>query len=716
MLDLSVPVRVVEGIELATDEAAPHAFYVLPPPPRVASTAGVPELQLLRFLEAGQATGGHLRFVTILSHPPNLIARVRARLADEAGVNPDAVALRPIPVEDASAAVLFLGRETTAEGGLTGLVQRGYGRVPAQSVPPHAAAFSIHLTADGVRLMEAALASGNAPIAVVYRLRVEGLWPAQQVVAHVDWSRVYDHFSAHYKEGHLFTTTDMQAITEQLIEDRVIAIRVVHGVAASPGETLAPADPGPAVAWVQREIVERTCEPVMPLSREPARAWLGTAGEIAGVGTNFALKKLTQIERATADFDLQRHIVVSRTLTVQAHLTDIADDPRAHVADAGPDHPFFERMVLHVSSAQPLEQVWLDEAVLTFGYGTTTEAGRLTRRQPSATFDTWADRSPDRTWSLRPEVTFAPDAPFGTGRALLGNITGTSREHTIDFAAMLGLRRIDVEATPDARVLLTRVTLRRLRGGEQAAHQVLTFATGTPAGQTAWFRDCQPADRYEVATEFLLANGRLVRLAPFACETRVVRLPPPFPGSQTVTLIADGDWHDLQRVVVSVQKSTEAPAGVFTFDRANQVIDVRLDMPDPANRRFRYRVTRTWDDGLIEEDDWVDTDVPVVLVGRVAAHKLVVDVSMIGPELPTAGIRLIEVDLSYIDVEHQIRHIQKAVLVARTDRFHWDVAIADPNRRSYEYRVTVHRLSGATEAGPWITTTERLLVVPVTSR
>jgi hypothetical protein len=50
------------------------------------------------------------------------------------------------------------------------------------------------------------------------------------------------------------------------------------------------------------------------------------------------------------------------------------------------------------------------------------------------------------------------------------------------------------------------------------------------------------------------------------------------------------------------------------------------------------------------------------------------------------------------------------------DRPTWKVPLADPTKRTYEYRITVHRVSGAVERGPWITSTERMLIVPVTPR
>jgi hypothetical protein len=89
-------------------------------------------------------------------------------------------------------------------------------------------------------------------------------------------------------------------------------------------------------------------------------------------------------------------------------------------------------------------------------------------------------------------------------------------------------------------------------------------------------------------------------------------------------------------------------------------------------------------------------------------------VTPIGTELPQAGIRLIEVELSYIDAENQIRDEKTVVIGARSDRFRWEVPIHDLQRRAYEYRIKTHRITGGPpEIGPWTTTTERILPVPI---
>ena len=112
-------------------------------------------------------------------------------------------------------------------------------------------------------------------------------------------------------------------------------------------------------------------------------------------------------------------------------------------------------------------------------------------------------------------------------------------------------------------------------------------------------------------------------------------------------------------------------------------------------------------------DGWVTTDLPVLLVGGAGGELLVVDVTPVGPELATAGITLIEVDLLYVDAAHQIRDQQTEVIRAVADRPRWQVRLADSSRRGYEYRITMHRTSGAVTVGDWTPATDRLLVVPV---
>ncbi len=712
MLDLAARLRTVAGVDLAGDAADPRVFYVLPGSPRVARHQGRPELSLLRFVRDGELTGGHLQLAVDVGHPASRLEEARRQLAEQ--VSEDDLQLLGLTPRAASAELLFLGRETDADGGLTPLVRHGYGQVAARIDPPHRAHFAVDLEPAGVRAITSALAAGGAPIGVVYRLQVEGLWPALQVVARVDWRRVYDHFSAHERRGALLFVEDIRQLTEQLIEQRVIEIHAVQGLAAADGDEAA--DPGPALAWIQRELVERFCEPLLPLSREPARASLGGVGEVFGVGAAFAIKSLAQIEHAHAEVDFQRQVVVARTWNAQAHLADLLDggSPAEYIADADSGHPFFERFALRVESTRPLPELHLDEAVLQFRYGSQEAAARLDATQREAHFEAWRDASPDGTWTVLPTVRFAATAPVQAGAVVpLTPLAGRSREIALDFQALLALRELRLAAPTDERVLACRARVAHWRAEARLADHELVFTPDAPE-QVLWFADFRSGDRLEVTPGYLTHEGRMLEGATLAVDTEVFRLPPPYPGTIVVELISDSDWTDLEHVIVAVQKAPDGPTGSFRFDGPDQVVAVRLDLPDPADRRFRYRVTRTWSSGTIEEDDWTTTDASVVVVGRVAADKLVVELAPLGPDLPAAGIRLIEVELAYLDVANRVREQHTAVIQARADRPRWQVALADRQHRTYEYRIIVHRTSGTREVGPWTTTAARILPIPVT--
>lgn len=710
MLDLSIGTRDVGGVTVLPDDTDRQAFYALPPPPAVARRDGAPDLQLLRFVDNGQLTGGHLQFSTELAFPSGVLDGAAAALGAEHHREP--VTLGPIPVMAASAELLFAGRDARPDA-TSLLVRRSYGTTVARLDPPHVARFAVSLTPEGVEAVEAALRSGGAPVGVIYRLQVEGLWPAMRVVAHVDWGRIYDHFSSNLREGALLFGTDVQKLVESLVDSKAVTIQAVQSVVPDPGQP-AP-DPSPVLAWIQRELVERFCEPVMPLSRTPARASLGTAGEIFDVGAAYAVKKITQIERAVADLDFQRAVVVSRTLAVQAHLADLLGGAPAgeHISDAMLDNPFFRRFALHVQTARPLADSHVKEVLLQFAFGTAQDAMRLSPGAPDGRVEAWADASSTHTWALQPQASLADDAPFDAGKVVqLASLSGESRELTLDLDRLLGISWIDVRTTPDPRVQLVDVTVTHHRDADTVADHHVSLSRDKPVDRV-WFRDARPLDRFTASIAYLLADDRLLEGPTLPADTRVLVVPPAYAGAQTIRLIADDDWTGLSRVLVSVQKGDSGPVGTFEFDTPGTTAAVNLDLPDPADRTFRYRVTRILSSGTTQDDDWVRSDQSVIILGLIGGNQLVVDITPIGLEPPAAGVSLIEIDLAYIDAEHQFRQNDTFAIRALADHFRWTVPLRDPLRRSYKYRVTTHRTVGTTSIGPWTLSSDRLLVVPV---
>jgi hypothetical protein len=178
-------------------------------------------------------------------------------------------------------------------------------------------------------------------------------------------------------------------------------------------------------------------------------------------------------------------------------------------------------------------------------------------------------------------------------------------------------------------------------------------------------------------------------------------------------ILTDDQWDDVTQIAVAVQKSAGQPSASVTFDQPGASAAIRLDLPDPVDRSYRYQVTRVRA-GATEQDDWRTDDHTVLLLNATPGGQLVVDVTPVGVEPPLAGISLIEVQLQYIDVADQLRDEKTVVIRALADKFRWVVALKDPTQRSYQYRVVVHSVRGDVHTGAWLTSSDRLLPVPVT--
>jgi hypothetical protein len=721
MIDLEIPSRSVAGVDLAGDDQDPFTYWVLSPPRIALTPDGTPLVSLLRIVQNGQLTGAVLDLTVELPIRQEAINAARAQLMSEVRNERDRerVTLSALPLLTAEAELLFLGKETRPDGGLSAIVRRTYGWSMPKLLPPYTASFSVVLTSDGARLAEAALRSGGAPVGIVYRLQVEALRPAQQVVVHVDYGRVYDQMSTERKEGTLFTLEDIRTMVEHLRETRAVTVKVIEPLVPDPAAPKP--DTAAALDWVTREIVDKFCQPVLPLDRRPARASLGTLGEMFGVGSVFGFKNITQIERASADVDFSSRSVVVRTLTQTAHLADMLGDAPAsgHITDAAPDNPFFQTARLHVTSARPLAATFVKEVAATFTYGPVAIPIRLAAGPDGPTdgsAEAYADKSPTHTWTLPMDITMADDAPVDPGvKVHVDGPRGQGRELTLDLEALLGLRAVDVLGSSDTRVLMTNAELEQVRGDDVVGEARRVIVDPTQPKATAWFRDFRAGDTIRCTTHHLLADQRIIDLAPAPVTTRLYRLPAPFPGAMTVQLLSDDDWNGITKLVIALQKNPELPASTFELTKNDSSRAVSLDLPDPLDRKYRYKVDRWFDDDHNESDDWMTTDASVLFIGRVAANKLVVDVKTLGDlELPQAGITSIEVLLQYLDPANLVRAIQTVELRARADTYHWEVAIKDPAHRSYQYQVTVHRNSGRDEVGPFTTTTERVLVIPIT--
>jgi hypothetical protein len=262
-------------------------------------------------------------------------------------------------------------------------------------------------------------------------------------------------------------------------------------------------------------------------------------------------------------------------------------------------------------------------------------------------------------------------------------------------------------------VLGVRARLRHLRGEVEVRKVELVVTNDEPRAEH-WFAEVGAGDRIVAEPMWLFATGRTLAGEPIEVTTRVVPLPPPLL-FRTVNVVTDAEWGELATVAVDIEGPTGA-VRTLSFDAPQQSRTVRIEYSAGQQLTYRYRLTRTFAGGRVERDEWATADASVLLLGAHSAFERIVELTCVGPELPLAGVRLIEVDLSYLDPANQIRHENKLVIKSVNDRPTWRISLADAGLRTVSYRITEHLLSGGQVARPTQKTTERIVPIPIVPR
>lgn len=691
--------RVVEGVPLVPLVGERPRWAWLPAAPRL---SGAP-LQVLREPPDHPDSGGILTLSVDVGWPDEVLAAVRRVLTEETG-DPDALA-GPVVARDVTAEVSVVTRVATeAPRFLTPLAE-----VRPDLAAPHRASLLARLDRLGLEIVEASLGAAGSPILVRYLLGFDALVAGRRLIATVDWGRVYDHVSEHSRVGMLLVVGEVRSLVERLVESRAVQITAVEGeTSAGDGSGGGLQD---ALAWVEEIIVERCCTPMLELSRQPATASLGSAGELFGIGADAAVRDLRQVERTTVRYDLSRARVVRRVQPSQALLVDLVTDPAAVFVDPTLSDPaFFRRMTVRIGAVQALSTYGIAEILGTWRWGSTSVSFRLGPDATEAVVSAWQDASPDGRWSVEMDVRFGPDAPVAAGALIHLPVTeGRDRFLRLELERLLGLRHVEVRlplAIGD--VVVARAELWRTRGEVRESLATITLQPKEQPVGAVWIHDVVPQDRITVVPTWMLSTGAVWTGEPIDAESAIVALPPA-EDAWNVQVISEHDWVDLDKVVVAVAALPDGAPTVLHYTGPDQSHAVRLTAREPGARRCRYTVTRTWTDGRVEEDPPVETDLTVLLVGRIAGSVLQVEFRPVGPELPQAGLRAIEVDAVYVDVANQYRVEDRTVIQAVAQRWTWTVELRDPSFRRYSYRCTWHRLDGRSEVGPWIETGDRLI-------
>jgi hypothetical protein len=236
MLLLGKPVTTVDGLEVYADHADPDLFWVLPGPVSLARR-GQDRRAAFTFIKykpaavaGGAKGGGFLMFETNLHLDKELERRILSKVSAFARGR---AKLSVVPFDEGTVQCVALNLQgsggtsaPTAANGTFNAVQQILGATTPSLHGDNTASFSLTLSQEGAIILEKAFQEKTTPVGVIYDLKFTGMRPALDVKITADFKRVYDQFSAGLEAQVYFVRAGLEAGFEKLVQDGVIKIEV----------------------------------------------------------------------------------------------------------------------------------------------------------------------------------------------------------------------------------------------------------------------------------------------------------------------------------------------------------------------------------------------------------------------------------------------------------------------------------------------------------
>ncbi len=181
-----------------------------------------------------------------------------------------------------------------------------------------------------------------------------------------------------------------------------------------------------------------------------------------------------------------------------------------------------------------------------------------------------------------------------------------------------------------------------------------------------------------------------------------------------VQVILADPAHEFQSAQVRLRyvHGERAVEQAFELVRHAQMVEWAVRLENPDERKWQYQATLIETSGAIRTIDWTDGKGDRLILGVQAVDVVPVTVTWLAVP-PASGLLAVKIDLAYDDERNDV-HWEHSELIRQdhTGQFTWSIAIKDDDLRSYRYRVTEYRATGATEGAWKEETTTALVLLP----
>lgn len=715
----------IEGVQFFRDDEAPEVFYYLPSTVALARNPdGSPQFQFVLYqaglpIEGKQQGGGFLVMTTVLTAPADVVGqkatdRAQAILRAEApspGAPIPTPKIRSVPFTGGTAVLRI------ARGPNNSLVERiDLGR------PSLIGSNTVSVVADfplmGAEVFADTLRQDGAIAAVEYNLEFEVRLPAVVIEAHIDAGRVRE-VVATYTEQEIVdedfwggdTTTQVRKRTgysEFLRENNLVTLDIRAGSAQVELDDDMIADLRDfALGAMDKFINEQWMNVGGILTPEELRSeWLTFINE--DFQKNFDLT-LTQSDVVIRQYN------PSATINPSFISADIKDyllivDTLAH--------PFFKRLEVDVSTSFDFERFddYVHSIVVDLTYDSPDDTGRRIQKAESFIFTKDDNRrrkfvtakGRSNEYQVTAEVHYR-NGPILKQRLLNATSVAPAQviavanpgEINVTFSAPAAgfegeLRSIDIElAYEDRRSGVTPFVEERSLTKE-APQVVIRRPVYSPELKPFRYRFTHVFPNQKVSTPWIEAPAGTTNL----------RVPTPFEDRLMLDVVPSADWSELAGILVSLTYNDPdndlrtQQSLFFAPEDQGKIKTFFAPLKDPARRTvavsethlFRSGVARNFAPRVVQA-----SGVPVI-VGNAPGGLYRVTVS--GDDLALGtDVRRATVSLSYSDPVNNVLDTHGVLLRNPGDSSVWSVALADPQRLEYRYRVDYFMASGERIAG-----------------
>ncbi len=721
----------IDGVDFFRDDESKETFYYLPNTVELVRNAdGSPQFQFVLYLaglpiEGKQTGGGYLLMTTELTAPANVIGQkaiaeankiLRAE-APSPGAPIPTPKIRPVNFVSGTAA-LRIARG--ANNQLVTAIDLGkpslFGRNTVSVVAD--------MPFEGAQIFADVLRQGGAIAAIEYNLEFEVRLPAVVIEAHISTSRVREAVAEYTTQQVVDedfwggdTTTETRKRTgfsEFLREQSLVELNIKAGSSD--------------VELDDDMISDLRDFALGAMDKFINQEWVN----VGGILTPEQLQS-EWLEFVNEDFQKDFNMVLTQSDVIRRQYNPSATvDPTFIAADVKDyltivdtiAHPFFQRLEVDVSTTFDFERFedYVHSVVVDLSYDSPDNTGRRIQKSESFIFtkDSHAPRKFVTAKGRSNEYQVTAEVHYRNGPVLKQRLLSTKSvapaqvisianpgEIDVTFSAPAAgfgddLLSVDVELAYEDRRSGVVPFIEERSLHKEAPQVTIKRPVYSPEVKPFRYRFTHVFTHQKVSTPWLEAPAGTTNL----------RVPTPFEDNLLLDIVPSVDWDELSGLLVSVTyedaaNDVRAQQSLFFLpEDAARIQSFTAPLKDPARRTVSLAETHLFRTGAARTlpPRAVQADGRPAVVGNAPGGVYKVTISGEDLELGTE-LRRATVSLRYADPANNVLDTHGALLREPGDSSVWSIALADPARLDYSYRVDYFLASGERVSGPEITAT-----------